>query len=612
MSNAQRSTLKWEKEETLGEMATVAPVLYTNVNFPNLREEFPDWTTRVKQIAKLWRKASSQERAPYVQKARDNRAALRINKVQMSNESMKRQQQQQQQQQQPPDLFDPSVPLDSELLFKDPLKHKESEHEQEWKFRQGELIQMWGPVKKQREKVPKTKAIKSSNKEVLFGHSSQATIATGCGKISLQMRQKSKQQAKIEATQKLEQVKNEQQQQQQQQQQQLQYSSQSEGEPASSGNQSPVTPQQSNGNVSPLQPITPKEGFPRSQLPGTPSSAPLDDVFVRPQPPPPATARTSAQDTCFQGQLPQGQPPQIFPPSSSASRPTSPWDPYAKMVGTPRPPPTGSGTTRGMSVGTQSPSHEPFGSPTSMNSDTYAKQHDTPPPSAPTDPFVKPMGPPRVGPSPEVMGRHAMGGGAGDPFTRPGLRAEAYQRMSHNRMILSDPYSKPLLTPIPGSNESGSVPLFKAPMPPLQSQDHFGSMPSSPRRMPVDPYEKPAFSQNEQSDPYAHPPLTPRPSMNDSFSNPQRMSRDPPGTHFSVSLPISRHPHRGTFAQAPSTPRPDYSQQSPEPYAQPPAPRHPEAWPGPLFPAALHPEADNCGPVSSAAAQSQAIPLQTA
>ncbi len=41
MSNAQRSTLKWEKEETLDEMATVAPVLYTNMNFPNLRDEFP-------------------------------------------------------------------------------------------------------------------------------------------------------------------------------------------------------------------------------------------------------------------------------------------------------------------------------------------------------------------------------------------------------------------------------------------------------------------------------------------------------------------------------------------------------------------------------------------
>lgn len=27
---------------------------------------FADWSTRVKQIAKLWRKASSQDRAPYV------------------------------------------------------------------------------------------------------------------------------------------------------------------------------------------------------------------------------------------------------------------------------------------------------------------------------------------------------------------------------------------------------------------------------------------------------------------------------------------------------------------------------------------------------------------
>ncbi|XP_035272042.1 histone-lysine N-methyltransferase 2C isoform X3 [Anguilla anguilla] len=586
MSNAQRSTLKWEKEETLGELATVAPVLYTNVNFPNLREEFPDWTTRVKQIAKLWRKASSQERAPYVQKARDNRAALRINKVQMSNESMKRQQQQQQ-----PDLFDPSVPLDSESLFKDPLKHKESEHEQEWKFRQGELIQMWGPVKKQQEKVPKTKAIKSSNKEVLFGHSSQATIATGCGKMSLQMRQKSKQQAKIEATQKLEQVKNEQQLQQQQQ-QQLQYSSQSGGEPASSGNQSPATPQPSNGNTSPLQPINPKEGFPRSQLPVPPSSAPLDDVFVRPQPPPPATARTPIQDTCFQGQQPQASSPQIFPPSTSASRPTSPWDPYAKMVGTPRPPPTGSGTTRRSSVGPQSPAHEPFGSPTSMYSEAYTTQLDTPRSTVPNDPFVKPMGPPRAGPIPEPTGRHAAGGGTGDSFTRLGLRAEVYQRMSHNRMILSDPYCKPLLTPIPGSNESGSVSLFKAPMPPPQSQDPFGSAPSTPRRPAVDSYEKPGFSQNEDSDPYAHPPLTPRPSMNDSFSTPPRMARHPQGTLFSAPLPMSRHPHRDPFTQTPSTPRPDYSQQSPDPYAQPPGTPRPSVDPYALPPGTPRPPVD--------------------
>lgn len=41
-----------------------------------------------------------------------------------------------QQQQQPVDAFDPSIPIDTDLMFKDPLKHKESEQEQEWKLRQ--------------------------------------------------------------------------------------------------------------------------------------------------------------------------------------------------------------------------------------------------------------------------------------------------------------------------------------------------------------------------------------------------------------------------------------------------------------------------------------------
>ena len=41
MSTAQKSTLKWEKEEVLGEMATVAPVLYSNINYPDLKEQHP-------------------------------------------------------------------------------------------------------------------------------------------------------------------------------------------------------------------------------------------------------------------------------------------------------------------------------------------------------------------------------------------------------------------------------------------------------------------------------------------------------------------------------------------------------------------------------------------
>lgn len=53
----------------------------------------------------------------------------------MSNETIKRQQQPQASQ--PLEVFDPAIPpLDPELLFKDPLKHKESEQEQEWKLRQ--------------------------------------------------------------------------------------------------------------------------------------------------------------------------------------------------------------------------------------------------------------------------------------------------------------------------------------------------------------------------------------------------------------------------------------------------------------------------------------------
>ncbi|KAI2649197.1 Histone-lysine N-methyltransferase 2C [Labeo rohita] len=470
MSNAQRSTLKWEKEETLGEMAT--------------------------------------------QKARDNRAALRINKVQLSNDTMKRQQQQQ-----PADPFDPSVPMDTELLFKDPLKHKESEHEQEWKFRQ-------------------------------------------------QMRQKSKQQAKIEATQKLEQVKNEQQQLQKQQQQQF------SGDTSKSGNQSPVANQPNNGgNASPLQTLASKDSFTRTQTPGTATSvASTDDVFLRPQlPPPSSTAKTPTQDTQYpQGPSSQPQSPQMFSPESSGSRPSPPWDPYGKMVGTPRPPPSGSSTPRRGSVSDMqersrpSPAHESFGSPTSTSIDPYAKPPDTPRPS---DPFVKPMCPPRPGQLPEQQGRHFMSNVTpGDGFSRPGQRSEAYQRMAHSRMVLSDPYSRPLLTPIPGSNESGSVPVFKTPMPPSQvQQDPFSTGQQGMRRGSSD-----TLPQVQHSDPYSHQPLTPHPSMGDGFSNEGRMMRPGQGSPFAQPLPMSRHPQRDPYSQAPSTPRPDYFQQMPDPYAQPP------------------------------------------
>lgn len=51
MSTAQKSMLKWEKEEALGDMATVAPVLYCNTNFPQLREQYPGMDTCVYLIS---------------------------------------------------------------------------------------------------------------------------------------------------------------------------------------------------------------------------------------------------------------------------------------------------------------------------------------------------------------------------------------------------------------------------------------------------------------------------------------------------------------------------------------------------------------------------------
>lgn len=182
-----------------------------------------------------------------------------------------------------------------------------------------------------------------------------------------QMRQKSKQQAKMEATQKLEQVKNEQLLQQRQQQQLL--ASQRLAGPLSpeTGSRSPVTPV-AQGNVSPLHPPVSRDGPSRQQLllVGQ-SSGPSDDVFLRPQAPPPsgfASLPHSPHPSSPLHQPPSS--PQMFSPPSS--RPSSPWDPYSKIIGTPRPT---SSQVASLPAPLQqrrnslsaSPAHDAFGSP---------------------------------------------------------------------------------------------------------------------------------------------------------------------------------------------------------------------------------------------------------
>ncbi|KAM6900450.1 uncharacterized protein FYW49_016953 [Xenentodon cancila] len=528
LSTAQRSMLKWEKEESLGELATVAPVLYCNTNFPQLKLQYPEWSTRVKQIAKLWRKASSQDRAPYVQKARDNRAAQRISKVQLSNDPLKRLQpssQQQQQQQQPQQLqqqqlpplgaYDP-ISVDTEMTFKDPLRPRESEQEQEWKFRQ-------------------------------------------------QMRQKSKQLAKMEATQKLEQVKNEQLQQQRQQQQQQQLLSGCLS--PETGSNSPLTPTQqpvTGGNASPLHP--------------TSSLRPADDVFLRPQAPPPSGLSSLPHSPHASSPLHQPpSSPQMFSPPSS--RPSSPWDPYSKVAVTPRPTSSQSGGPPAPQQQLRaSPAHDAMGSPApspdSKNSDSSRVLGHQPGLQQSRGGMMTPPS----GSNPDLSARHA---GA-----RP---ADAYQR---NACV-------PVSESLGRGGELVQAGVFKAPMPP--QQEVFSSTGGGGRKDPSRPtdlgftlpqLQEPPFPSSPLSglgsphrSPYAQTPGTPRPDYSQQSSD-----------HFSQQSPLSSRPSPDPYSnpQTPGTPRPHsdptYLTNPPalrlDPYNQQPA--------GPR-PSASHPQLDSYG-----------------
>lgn len=56
-------------------MSTISAVLYANQNHPELKADYPQWSDRYKQIMKKWRALSADKKAPYLQRARDNRSA---------------------------------------------------------------------------------------------------------------------------------------------------------------------------------------------------------------------------------------------------------------------------------------------------------------------------------------------------------------------------------------------------------------------------------------------------------------------------------------------------------------------------------------------------------
>ncbi|CAB3239125.1 unnamed protein product [Arctia plantaginis] len=81
----QRTADKMRADESLGSAATISAVLYANMNHSEWKTEFPNWGDRVKQILKKWRALPSDQKAPYLQRARDNRSAIRMKKAQQSS-----------------------------------------------------------------------------------------------------------------------------------------------------------------------------------------------------------------------------------------------------------------------------------------------------------------------------------------------------------------------------------------------------------------------------------------------------------------------------------------------------------------------------------------------
>ena len=55
-------------------------ILNANRNHPTLKTKYPTWADRIKQIAKIWMNFPNDKRQPYVQAARENRTASRMNK----------------------------------------------------------------------------------------------------------------------------------------------------------------------------------------------------------------------------------------------------------------------------------------------------------------------------------------------------------------------------------------------------------------------------------------------------------------------------------------------------------------------------------------------------
>uniref|UniRef100_A0A0A1WV58 Histone-lysine N-methyltransferase MLL3 n=1 Tax=Zeugodacus cucurbitae TaxID=28588 RepID=A0A0A1WV58_ZEUCU len=85
-AGTQKTAEKMRRDEDLGKTATISAVLYANTQHPELKQMYPNWNDRCKQILKRWRSLSNEKKAPFLQQAKDNRSAHRIRRSQQDQE----------------------------------------------------------------------------------------------------------------------------------------------------------------------------------------------------------------------------------------------------------------------------------------------------------------------------------------------------------------------------------------------------------------------------------------------------------------------------------------------------------------------------------------------
>ena len=80
LSTTSPNVLKqWENDELLGINSTVAMILYANIEYPELKYQYPNFFDRIKVIARYWKNVDSRTNTSYVQKAARNKEIQRTN-----------------------------------------------------------------------------------------------------------------------------------------------------------------------------------------------------------------------------------------------------------------------------------------------------------------------------------------------------------------------------------------------------------------------------------------------------------------------------------------------------------------------------------------------------